>query len=102
MEKIVNNCDDCPFEFSDELGRYCNVTGFSNTFYDKTPFMEQCPLKNCDGIFVKLNKANVSKEDLIPSDQGNGKKILKALEELRATFTEEELKELREQLPIVL
>jgi hypothetical protein len=59
MEEIVNNCDDCPFSSTDEFGRNCHITGLSKTDYNKKPFMKQCPLKTCDGILVKLNKANV-------------------------------------------
>ena len=43
----------------------------------------------------------VVQPDVIKS-VGNGKNILRALEELRAEFTDEELKELQRQLPTVL
>ena len=52
-------------------------------------------------MIINEVKVVLRQPDVIKS-VGNGKNILRALEELRAEFTDEELKELRDQLPTVL
>jgi len=50
---------------------------------------------------IQLMEAELNQAEVIKS-VGNGKNILKALEELRAEFTTEELLELQKQLQTVL
>lgn len=61
MEKIINvtDCDDCPFSSNDVMGMCCHITGHTEEDYDKAPFMAQCPLKNTDGVLVKIDNDKV-------------------------------------------
>lgn len=62
MEKIVKDCTDCPFNWSDEFGHGCTVQWkHTDEFNYTSELMGNCPLLKCDGILVKLNKANIIK-----------------------------------------